>query len=193
MRDDNKNVVLYDTMFFPVWLLMFMPRAWLVILPLLFILNSAAMFGLLWRFEKIYAREKGEKLTELTPEKRGEILAVWKKSIIPAWIVSFVSWLLSAGMLMMTAYIPGILSGEDSWWSRNIAEPISENPLSNFFSIIVTLCCVFFAAYITYSLNKRISFRRLDMYDDELDRFAKWFSALTAPYVLLLPSILFWS
>lgn len=190
---NKKNVVLYETMFFPVWLLMFMPRAWLVILPLLFILDSAAMIGLLWHFEKKDAADRGAKAPELTEEKRGEMLAVWKKCIVPAWIISFISWLLSAGMLMMTAYIPGILSGEESWWSRNIAAPVSENPLSNFFSIIVTLCCAAFAAYITYSLNRRISFRKLDLCDEGLERFARWFSALTAPYVLLLPSVMFWS
>lgn len=183
----SKNVVLYETITFPVWLLMFIPRAWLIIIPGLFIINSVFLLGLLWRFKK-----GGRKNLELTPELRGELFDSWKKCIFPVWIISFISCILSAGMLMMFTYIPGILSGEDSWWSRNVARAISENPLSNFFAVIVTLCCIAFAVYITYNLNRRVSFRKLALYDDELKRFSMWFSILTAPYVLLLPSVIFW-
>ena len=178
----KKQTVLYGTISFPIWLLVFIPKAWLFLLPGLLLLNFAALFLLLRADAKRYGGEGSSK----------ELLAKAGKCVVPAWFFSFIGWLLGSSMTMLLAYVPGLIAGEESWWTLRVTDPVSSNPLTSFVAILVTLAAIAFGGCIIYCLNKRFSFNKLDLDDDEIRRMAIRMALITAPYILLIPSEWLW-
>ena len=191
MKKDKKNVVLYEGMSIPLWLLMFMPRAWLFILPALFLLCSAVLIALFCHYEREQAHGRGS-LKGLGKDEIKDAAAKWRKCIVPTLLFSFLARVLCSGTIMLIAYIPGVATGEDSWWSRHVTSPASANPFASFPAFLLTVCCIAFTAYIIYWLCFRIAFRRLPYDEDGICSLAKRFALFTAPYLLLLPSEWFW-
>lgn len=82
----NKELRLYNILF-PIWALMLIPTAWLVVLPANFIIDSLVI---LITMKMIGVLAKGE---------------MYKKSIIKVWIFGFVSDIIGAAFLLLTMWV----------------------------------------------------------------------------------------
>lgn len=177
----KKQTVLFGTISFPLWLLVFIPKAWLFLLPGLLLFNFAVLFLL---FRAVF--KDSDDLSSR------ELVGMAGRSAAAAWLFSFIGWMLGSSMAMMLAYVPGIIAGEESWWTLRVTDPISSNPLTSFTAVIVTLAAIAFGGYVIYYLNRRFSFRRLELDDEETKKLAVRLALITAPYFLLIPSEWFW-
>ncbi len=190
----KQNITLYNV-FFPIWLLLLIPTVWLVVLPAnLLIDGTVVLLTLLW----FYNRRKHADLPDGAPTTinapgKKQAFREMLRCILPVWIFGFISDLLGAGFMLFWGYIPGIIGGDDSWWTRLVTDPISLNPFKSPLALLFTLLGVGFAGLMIYFLNNRFSFRRVSISDDERKKLALSLAVFTAPYVMLIPSEWFWN
>lgn len=188
----KKNDRLYN-IFFPIWVLIFFPTAWLVALPVNFIVDSAVvliMLALFGREKERRAAEQGQTLADAP-----SLWKQWIKCIFPVWGFGFLSDLIGGGFMLCWGYLPGILADSSpfgNWWNDRIADPISENPFTSFPALLFAILAVAVSGACIYFLNNRFSFGRTDLSYAERRRLALTLAIATAPYFMLIPSTLLW-
>lgn len=178
----KKDTRLYN-MYFPVWLLLIIPSAWLYVLPINFLIDSAVVIITLC----VLAKRRGE--SEFRPWKP------WLRSILPVWLFGFLSDIIGAGFMLFWGYVPEVIGGESSfayWWGDNIVGPISTNPFSNFAAFLFAAAGVALAAGAIYFFNSRFSFKKLGLAPSEIKTLSLTLAIATAPYVFLIPSQIFY-
>ncbi len=161
---------LYNVMF-PLWFLMLWPMAWLLVLPINFGIDSAVL------------------LIACACMKLGDKKQIWKKSILKIWLFGFAADLLAGAILLFATVAPTFMDQMGDWWDENIAGPISANPFSNLWALLFVLLMVALAGLVIYLLNRRFSFRRLDLPAKTAHRLSLTLAIATAPYVLLVPTV----
>ena len=150
----NSSIRLYNVMF-PIWFFYFFPVVWVLILPVNFAVDSLV----------ILLSARCQKLTE--------IKGLWKKHILPAWGIGFLSDLLGAA-LIFGIYLP---TAESS--ALNV----------HFFpgATLISLPGVALAGVLIYFLNKKLTFRRSELDPAVIHRLCLHLAIFTAPYTMLIP------
>lgn len=225
---------LYD-LSFPVWMLLLTPKAWLVTLPVSFVVNTAVIFAAIYLIlrsrveESVYAEmyaqsgesadtepeppagASGESDDDLPmPERirpkivftaeenktaRKFILRQWKRCILPVLLVSFASSLVGGGFMLFWGYAPELAFDGTrfaAWWAEHVTDPVSANPFSSVPALFFTAAGVAAAGWVIYTLDMRLSLRKLDLSRAERRRLALDLAVFTAPYLMLVPSEWFW-
>lgn len=165
------GVRLYNVLF-PIWLLLILPAVWIVVLPANFIIDSAVLLlaAALLRLGKPGAA------------------ALWKKSILRVWLCGFAADLAGAAFLIASHFAAG-----DGWWYEAIIAPISHNPFENVFALAYVCLAVALSGGLIYWLNATFALRKTALDRRQRRTAALLLAALTAPYLFLLPSRLFYT
>lgn len=162
---------LYNVMF-PVWFLLVFPIAWLVVLPVNFLIDSLVILLAL----------------KVLRFGRGEMFAVWKKCILLVWLFGFGADIAGAALLFLTQLIPG-----GGWWYDFIVGPVAFNPFDNPFALGFVLLITAVSGFLIYVFNVKAALRRTSLNGSQKRVTALLLALLTAPYLFLLPSQLFYS
>lgn len=165
---DSKKITLYNMML-PLWLLWLVPPAWLIIIPLTFITDSAVF------------------IIALKIMKIGEIKQKYKKAILKIWLLGFVADI--PGMIIMLAsmLVPYSETGFLKWWYENMTNSVSLNPFGNIFAFLYVLIAVGVSFALIYVFNRKIALKKLDLDEKAAKRLALAMAAFTAPWAFLFP------
>lgn len=153
----NHSIRLYNVMF-PIWYLFFLPPVWIVMLPVNFLFDSLVLWG--------------SSRHQHLPEPR----TLWKKHILPVWIIGFLCDIAGAGL----TFLLFLLFVETS--PLNLAR----FPGSTLISIPGTIL----AGVLIYYVNRKLTFRRSTLDSATLHRLCLHLALFTAPYTMLIP--LYW-
>ena len=163
MKDKLYNVI------FPIWLLIFYPLYWLIVLPANFLIDTAVL------------------LISLKVLKISNIKDVYKKTILKVWIIGFVADLCGAALLICTQLLPSNLV------NSSIISALAYNPFSNIWSLIITFIAIIITAIIIYFMNLKLSFKKVDLDQKAKKKIAIILAVITAPYLFLYPSSLLYN
>ena len=157
MKKDN-SVRLYNVMF-PIWFFFFFPITWILILPVNFGVDSLVLM-LSARKQQVEDRK-----------------ALWKKHILPAWGIGFLSDLIGAGLIFLVfllfTSVPGL---EDIL-----------NPVLFPGTTLISLPGVALAGWLIYILNKKLTFRKSTLDPAVIHKLCLHLAIFTAPYPMLIP------
>ncbi len=153
----KRTIRLYNVMF-PIWYFFFLPPVWLVMLPVNFLFDSLVLFG--------SARH------QRLPEPR----SLWKKHILPIWIIGFLSDIAGAGL----TFLLFLLFVDTSPLNLGIF------PGSTLISIPGTIL----AGFLIYFLNRKLTFRHSPLDPAVVHKLCLHLALFTAPYTMLIP--LYW-
>ncbi len=164
----KKDIKLYNVMF-PIWLIILMPPIILLVIPANFIVDS---LGLIIGFKVLHTIDNFQK---------------YKKSILKVWGFGFLVDILGSLLL----FVPQFLWFSD-FISNNLIEPLMWNPFSNPLALIYALIIVAICGYLIYLINYHFSFKKTDLSDKEIKVISILLGVITAPYLFLLPTSLFY-
>jgi hypothetical protein len=152
----KKQVRLYNVLF-PVWMFYLYPTVlWLLILPANFIIDSLVIY--------FSARKQGV----------CEPGALWRKKILPAWIIGFCSDFVG-GIVVFLLYL---LLVEIPWMPNLILFPGTT---------LVSIPGVVVAGFAIYWLNRLLTFRKSDLEPAQIHKICLHLALFTAPYTFLIP------
>ena len=154
----RKDVKLYNVMF-PIWFYFLFPQVWLIILVVNFIVDSLV----------VYCSAKRQQLPDS--------IAIWKKHILPVFLMGFVSDLIGA-VLVFLVYLVYV-----AIWGL-------QNPILFPANLLISLPGVVLAGWMIYVLNKKMTFRESDLDSAVIHRFCLHLALWTAPYTMLIPAFL---
>ena len=151
----KKDVRLFNVLF-PIWLFYLWPTfLWLLILPLNFIVDSLA----------IWLSAKHQQFP--APG------ALWRRSILPTWVIGFASDLLGAAVI----YPIFIL----------LAEITDLNLIAFPATTLVSIPGVIVAGFAIYWLNRLLTFRKSGLEPAQIHKLCLHLAIFTAPYTFLIP------
>ncbi len=153
---------------FPIWFLIFIPMTWLVVLPANFIIDSLVILLATYLFIK------------------SNYWLTYKQTIFKVWGFGFLSDFIGALILFSTYLI------DSEWWYQNILYPVSYHPFESIFGFIWCTIATFISAICIYQFNYRFSFKKLEIDLKTKKKMALTLAILTAPYLFLLPTALFY-
>lgn len=167
----KKKCVKLNNVIFPIWMLFWIfPIIWIIVLPANFLIDLLVII-LTMRYLKI---------PNIKQRARAVILKVW----IFGFIADFIG---SLGMLLAM-----IITFDFKTPFYNITSGVAINPFDNVFSFIWVTLCIIAAAYFIYLFNYKICLKNIDISDSEKKRIALSLAIFTAPYLLYLPTKLFY-
>lgn len=156
------NMKLYN-LFFPLWMLLLIPKFWITALPAIFILNT-----LVFIFSMKILKQKN-------------IVENYKKVIVKLWLFNFVGIIVGSLVLLCLQMIT-----TQNTFISNIVSALAYNPFDNIFAIIITLICIFIGGITIYSLNSGITFK--DVKIKKKKKLVIIISIFTAPYLFFYPA-----
>jgi hypothetical protein len=144
-------------MAFPIWLMFVWPTyLWLLIIPANFIIDSLVLYG----------SAKHQNLTE-----RGSL---WKKHILPIWIIGFLSDFIGAGLVFLIYIVldnyPGV-----------------PNLILFPGTTLVSIPGLILSGVLIYVLNRIITFRNANLDPAQIHKLCLHLAIFTAPYAFLIP------
>jgi hypothetical protein len=144
--------------------------SWLIILPANFLIDL-----LVYYFS----------LRHLQIENRKEFLfpTVWK-----IWGFGFLSDLLGCLLLLGIYLLSSLTPSLDA-----MNQGLVWNPFMNVFSFLLTAGSVLAAGYLIYFFNHKYSFNKIGMNEMQKHKTSIYLAVFTAPYVLLIPTMLFYA
>ncbi len=160
----KRDVKLYNVIF-PIWMLLALPMAWLVIMPANFIIDTAVL------------------LITLKVMKVENIKEIWKKSIVKVWIFGFISDIVG-GLFMFWVIIDPIL--------YDYLKGVAYNPFKDVLSFLWVVLCMAIASVCIYFLNYKISLKKTTLTNIQKKKLALSLAIATSPYLFLLPTSWFY-
>lgn len=157
----KKETRLYNILF-PIWFLLLYPVSWIGVLPVNFGVDLLVLW-LCFRHWKLPFRE------------------VWKKEIWLCWIFGFLGDIVGCTLLLAANFIP------DEWWYNRIVEPLSTQPYSSVWAVLLILAAMAVASLCIYLLDRFVAFRRRGR--ALAHKMALTFAIATTPVTLLIPSV----
>lgn len=152
----KKEIRLYNVLF-PVWMFFLIPTAaWLLILPGNFLVDTLVL--VLWMYHRKIEEKK----------------QLWKKTILPVWLLGFLSDFIGAGLTL------GVLF---------LLEELAPNAALHLFPVttLMALPGVVLAGVLIYFLNRRFVFRKSGLSPEEIRSVCLTLALWTAPYTMLIP------
>lgn len=159
----------YYSLVFPFGLIILIPRTLLLFVIISFILVSLAYLI-------------GYKLI-----KKDNFISSYKENILKIFIIGLIVDI--AGFLDLS--LPRLLSGNE-FINNNLVLPILYNPFSNVISLIYISIIIILSGYLIYLANKMFVFEKLNFDKKESNTLAIIIALLTAPYLMLIPTTLFY-
>ena len=156
----------------PLWAFWAFPPCWIAIIPITAILCSIVMY-LSLRYLKINNRSK-----------------ILRKTIIKSTFFSFLC------DYIVVVLIYTLESGQDfinpksdfyHWYKNIFLRALERNPFSNVFALLVLCSIIILLRIINYKLNKRFTFSKLDIEEENKKKLALATAIFTAPYIFLIP------
>ena len=160
----KKNEIRLYNILLPLWLLMFMPPALLVTIPVNFAVDSAVLFL----------------ASHFVCRKMGKML--WKKSILKVFLLGFLADLIPAAILFALLFL---LEGTpaEAFYSAAVT-----NPLSGVGSALIIFCAVLTASALIYVFDRFIAFKNTGLEKSQVHRLALFMAVLTAPWSFFIPA-----
>jgi len=159
-------------MMLPLWLLWLIPQAWLAIIPLTFLTDSAVF------------------VIALKIMKQSDIKQKYKKAILKIWLLGFAADIPSVIILAASQFMPYSNTGFGNWWYDNITNAVVMNPFDNIFAFLYVLIAVAAPFALIYFFNGKIALKKLGLDERILKRLALIMAAFTAPWLFFIP--VFW-
>ena len=160
---------------FPIWMLIFIPMTWLIVLPANFLIDSLILLLSLFLFVK------------------SNYWMIYKQTILKIWGFGFLSDFIGA-LILFSIYLSDFFiqnSVISNWWYYNVFYPVSYDTLSSIVSIIWCSIAVLVSGICIYEFNYRVSFKQLSLEPKTKKKMALLLAICTAPYLFLVPTALF--
>ena len=158
-----ENKKLYNIIL-PIWLLIYVPKVWLITMPANFVIDSVVLFVAMNLL-------KVEKVKEN-----------FSKCIFKVWIFGFLADFVGVIFMMIGAF------GFFNQGQSKIGEALRWNPFDNPIAFIWTLISVTIAGVSIYFLDKKFALRGLNMEESIKNKIAIVMAIVTAPYVMFIPT-----
>ena len=156
----------------PIWFFWVFPVSWIAIIPITAILCSIVMY-----ISMLY----------LKINNRSKIL---RKTIIKLTCFNFLCDLIVIVFIYLGGFgIESITSTNPEFyhWYKNIfLNALQRNPFSNVFSLLFLSSIILLVRIINYQLNKRFTFSKLDIEEENKKKLALSIAIFTAPYIFFL-------
>lgn len=156
-----KNKVKLYNVFFPIWMLILFPSAWLAIMPANYIWDTIILIIAMYI---VKVKDKNE---------------IYKAAIIRVWIFGFLADLIGATIITLPQFL-GL--------EIEALEKMNWNPYENILSFVILLIGVLISALMIYLFNKRFSFSRTKLDSQSKKRLAKILAIATLPYFFFVPT-----
>ena len=147
---------------FPIWFLILIPTAWLIVVPANFVIDSAVLLLGAHFF------------------LRGRAKEIWKKSILKVFIFGFLSDFVGAGFLTAGLFI-------SSYFERSTVFEEACNGPQSIGGFLVLLFAVAVSAVCIYFADLKISFKKIESEVSERKKLALLMAIATAPYTFFIP------
>jgi len=154
---------LYNVMF-PIWFLLIFPYAWLVVLPVNFIIDSGVI------------------LLSYKHKKENNIKNKYFKSIFFIWTLGFLADIVGGIILLSLQNI------DNHIFNEYISTPLNVNPLDNWYSLFFMLIIIAISGLMIFIFNYFLSFRKIGFDKKKKKHYALILAIFTSPYVFLFPS-----
>jgi hypothetical protein len=164
----SKNGITLYNVIFPVWFLLLFPLSWLIILPANLLIDSLVLILSLKTFKQ-------------------PIKAAWKRAILPVWAFGFLADITGAGLLLLTQVVDSD-SAVFRWLYENVFNYVAFNPFRSIWSVLVVLVAIAVSGILIYFLNYKVSFKKLEIENNQKKKLAVALAVFTAPWVMLIPS-----
>lgn len=163
-----KNVKLYNIIF-PIWFFYLIPYAWILIIPMNFLIDSLVT------------------ICSCKYLKIANYFEIWKKTIFKTVVFGFLSDLIGVLFLFLICVtdIFKIFSGE-------IISALNFNPFRSLIAFLIIFVAIFISGFFIYFLNKNYNFSKLDIEERQKKKMALYMAIFTAPYTFLIPIELFY-
>ena len=158
-----KTTKLYN-MILPIWLLILVPTAWLVVIPVNFLIDSGVLL-LLCYFLKLNNKRN-----------------IYVKSILKVWMLGFAADFIGAFLMIAGAFV--IFNDENSV----VGEALRMNVFHNYIALIWTVISVIVAGVLIYIFDKKIAFSKTDLSEKSKRKLSIGMAIITAPYIFFIPT-----
>lgn len=162
----KRSVRLYN-MIFPLWMLLFFPVTWLLVIPANFIFDSLVLLIAIGAMRLVKKKE------------------IYVRSIFRVWIFGFLADLIGAAWMLLVYGVAVCL--DDTEASTFFLEAFMVNPWQNFCALILTILAIFVAGLAIYFFNRRWTFGPQPLTDVAKRRLSVILAVITAPYFFLIP------
>ncbi len=169
----KKSVNLYSAAV-PLWFLLFSPNNWLFLVLTQLIIVSLVLYASLKYIDY--------------PDPP----SIWQKSIIWNTLYGFISYILICALFLLT-HLVSDQSSFGVWILDHIGTPLDMNPFSSIYSIIFIIICLLICGVIVYFANRKLAFNKTSLTVEQKHKVSLFLSIFSAPYLALIPSILFYS
>lgn len=166
----KKTVKLYNV-FFPVWFLILWPPMWLIVLLVNFGIDTLVL----------YIANRVMKL--------GSFREVFKKAILKIWLFGFLADIIGGVILFSVTTIE---TERFAPAAGKVSHAISWQPFLHPLAVLVVVICLLVSALLIYLLNRHFSFRGLDITKRQRHWLSLVLAIVTAPWVFLIPTSLFY-
>ncbi|MBS7020295.1 MAG: hypothetical protein KH135_00250 [Firmicutes bacterium] len=150
---------------YPSWVAYLVSPGLFIYLIVLFFLVSAVIILTLKKLKVIKVQE------------------TYKKIILPALIVTFLSYVAGTLVLLLTQFL-----AKFDWINIKLAEPLVINPFTNIYSFLYTLLAFAVSTGLIFYLNKIITMNTIRLSNGKEFRIALLLTIFTAPYIFFIPA-----
>jgi len=154
-----------DISLWPLWVI---PIFWIFIIPIIAVLCSIVMY-----ISMLYLKMK-------------DCSKIIRKTIIKVTCFSFLCDLMAVGIIILIAYFVGKITNLTSNyynWYNSFDDALGTKPLDNIFAILTLGVSILLSRIINYKLNKRYTFSKLDIEEENKKKLALAIAIFTAPYI----------
>ena len=172
---NKKSVKLYN-LIFPVWIAWLYPITWVAIVPLNILVDFLVT------------------LLALKLMKIENPMAIIKKSLAKTVALGFVADIIATAVLMILSFgINGTRNNIAKWFYDNISIPILNDYYETPWGILVMVLAVMFAGFLVYVFNRKFSFKNTDLSESQIKKVSMTLAIITAPYLFLIPTNVFYN
>ncbi|WP_138159133.1 hypothetical protein [Peptoniphilus catoniae] len=161
----SKDIKLYN-MILPIWMLIIFPPAWIVTIPMNFIIDSLVL---------IVA------MKVLSLDNRKDI---YKKTILPIVIFGYLSDLIGGGLLTALSIFNDFYHFFK--FSNELSFSIAYAPTESLASFLIVSFFVIVSGIFIYIFNYKLSFKKLSLSCEIKKKLALALAIFTAPYTFLI-------
>ena len=158
--------------FLPIWFFYINPIFWIVIIPITTILCSTVVY-ISTIYLKIY-----------------NPFRIFKKVIVKTTFFCFLCDIIVVGLVLLgTMATENLINPKSDFynWYKSLRDSIYEKPLDNIFAILTLSVLILLSRIINYKLNKRYTFSKLDIEEENKKKLALAIAIFTAPYMFFFP------
>ena len=152
----------------PIWFFWVFPVSWIAIIPITAVLCSIVMYISMLRL-KINNR-----------------LKILGKTIIKVIFFRVLCDLIVVGFLLLLETRQDFINPKSDFyhWYKNVfLRALERNPFSNIFALLVLCSIILLLMIINYKLNKKFTFSKLDIGEENKKKLALAIAIFTAPYM----------